>query len=197
MATLADKIADGSIQHVVILMLENRSFDEYFGTFPGANGFYTMSAAQATQTFMGPPLPGTETQYLPARLSSFTRALSWPAIAGCNHIWDGQHNSRANGAMNGWQQPFVKWLNNSAGCVGYYLQNDIPYHWSLAQNFVLCDAYHCSVLGRLSQTGCTCSAALASTRRFPPAPAPGRRRLIRPPSWVGSLPQPVGHDARI
>ena len=154
MATLADKIADGSIQHVVILMLENRSFDEYFGTFLGANGFYTMSAAQATQTFIGPspqdpsnPASGVETQYLPARLSSFTRALGWPALAGCNHIWDGQHTAWANGAMNGWQQQFVSGLNNSAGCVGFYLQNDIPYHWALAQNFVLCDAYHCSVLG--------------------------------------------------
>jgi hypothetical protein len=29
-----------AVQNVVILMLENRSFDEYFGTFPGANGFY-------------------------------------------------------------------------------------------------------------------------------------------------------------
>ena len=29
-----------AVERVVILMLENRSFDGYFGTFPGANGFY-------------------------------------------------------------------------------------------------------------------------------------------------------------
>ena len=33
--------ADGldKIEHVVIIMQENRTFDEYFGTFPGADGF--------------------------------------------------------------------------------------------------------------------------------------------------------------
>ncbi|HEV3456338.1 MAG TPA: alkaline phosphatase family protein, partial [Thermoanaerobaculia bacterium] len=31
----------GSIQHVVFLIKENRSFDNYFGTFPGANGLTT------------------------------------------------------------------------------------------------------------------------------------------------------------
>ena len=31
----------GKIQHVVVIMQENRSFDQYFGTYPGANGFPT------------------------------------------------------------------------------------------------------------------------------------------------------------
>ena len=38
---MPDGGADGGgypIQHVIIIMQENRSFDSYFGTFPGANG---------------------------------------------------------------------------------------------------------------------------------------------------------------
>ena len=31
----------GQIQHIVVLMLENRSFDHEYGTFPGANGIYS------------------------------------------------------------------------------------------------------------------------------------------------------------
>src|SRR5512143_3806993 len=31
--------SDGKIKHIVIVMQENRSFDQYFGTFPGADGF--------------------------------------------------------------------------------------------------------------------------------------------------------------
>jgi phospholipase C len=34
-----------SITHVVVLMMENRSFDEYFGTFPGVNNFFSSSSA--------------------------------------------------------------------------------------------------------------------------------------------------------
>jgi cytochrome o ubiquinol oxidase subunit IV len=44
------------IEHVVILMLENRSFDEYFGTFPGTNGFY--SSPKSTFANAWVPSPG-------------------------------------------------------------------------------------------------------------------------------------------
>jgi phospholipase C len=134
MTILGDKISDGSIKHVIILMQENRSFDEYFGTFPGANGFANVSAAQATAAWPG---------IIPTRLSSFT----WPLSGlGCDHNWDGQHDSWNSGAMNGWNS--TKAISqNPPACMGYYLQDDIPYHWWLAQNFVLCDNYFCSVMG--------------------------------------------------
>ena len=31
--------------------------------------------------------------------------------------------------------------------MGYYTQEDIPFQWALAENFTICDNYHCSVLG--------------------------------------------------
>jgi phospholipase C len=31
--------------------------------------------------------------------------------------------------------------------MGYYKRSDIPYHWALADNFTICDNYHCSVMG--------------------------------------------------
>ncbi len=55
MTTLFDKIQNGSIKHVVILMQENRSFDEYFGTFPGANGLGNISQSQAAAAWQGSP----------------------------------------------------------------------------------------------------------------------------------------------
>src|SRR5579872_1605747 len=42
--------AANPIQHVVVIMQENRSFDSYFGTYPGADG---LANAQATATAMG------------------------------------------------------------------------------------------------------------------------------------------------
>ena len=40
------RMARDRIKHVFVLYQENRSFDSYFGTFPGADGLYSRSAAQ-------------------------------------------------------------------------------------------------------------------------------------------------------
>jgi len=37
-------------------------------------------------------------------------------------------------------------LSQSGAVMGYYVADDIPYHWALAANFALCDQYFCSVL---------------------------------------------------
>ncbi len=42
-AALVDGIHN--IQHVVVIMQENRSFDQYFGTYPGANGIHSVIRA--------------------------------------------------------------------------------------------------------------------------------------------------------
>src|SRR5580698_10506545 len=36
------------VKYVFVLFQENRSFDSYFGTFPGANGLFSQPAAQTT-----------------------------------------------------------------------------------------------------------------------------------------------------
>ena len=36
---------------------------------------------------------------------------------------------------------------NGAMTMGYYRRQDLPFHWALADNFTLCDRYHCSILG--------------------------------------------------
>jgi phospholipase C len=123
------------IKHVVILVQENRSFDEYFGTFPGATGFSDPSP------LFGNPWPGS--QLYPFRMSTFT--ATGEQGPGCNHDWTAMHAAYTNGAMNGWNNG-----NNSQAVLGYYTADDIPYHWALAQTFALCDHYFCSVLGGTS-----------------------------------------------
>jgi phospholipase C len=133
----------GDIKHVVILVQENRSFDEYFGTFPGATGFSDPSP------LFGNPWPGSNVS--PFRLSTFTGAGE--AFSGCNHDWTPMHAAYANGQMNGWNPQSILTENapnpegdNPPGVVGYYTADDIPYHWALAQTFALCDHYFGSVL---------------------------------------------------
>jgi len=65
------------IKHVVILMQENRSFDEYFGTFPGAAGFQDPAGAFTDQYGNG---------ILPFRMSTFTS--SGLQRDGNGHDWD-------------------------------------------------------------------------------------------------------------
>ncbi len=128
----------GSIKHVVILMQENRSFDEYFGTFPGATGFYDTSAAAI---FNQPNYAGYPGGLRPFRMSSFTASgIQRPGHA---HDWNSMHTFWANGNMNGWASAT---FGPVSAHMAFYVADDIPYHWALASNFALCDHYFASAL---------------------------------------------------
>ncbi len=129
------------IEHVVVLMMENRSFDEYFGTFPGAAGFSDGSAS-IQQPWASQP-GGV---LYPWRLSTFTtNALVTPQLP---HDWVTNHVAinDVNGTAGPDNRGFFAASRGDPAAMGCYLADDIPYHWALAQNFALCDHYHCSVL---------------------------------------------------
>ena len=130
------------IQHVVIIMQENRSFDTYFGTFPGANGI--------------PVANGVPTVCVPD-----------PANGGCDRPFHdlrdltaggphGQVNASADiagGRMDGFvaqAEQARKGCRNAfnPGCagtgtpdvLGYVDGGEIPNYWTYAHDFVLQDA---------------------------------------------------------
>jgi phospholipase C len=123
------------IKHVVILVQENRSFDEYFGTFPGVAGFFDPPASFANQYGSG---------ILPFRMSTFSASGLESDI--CGHNWDTFH-SLYSGGQNVWAQSAGGVPANPPSVLGYYAADDIPFHWALASAFTLCDNYFCSVLG--------------------------------------------------
>jgi phospholipase C len=127
---------------VVILCLENRSFDEYFGTFPGAIGFYDPDAGDV---FSQPGLTSDGSDLQPFRMSSFSTSSQWSPPM--NHSWWPFVQEWNYGAMNGFstQAPAADSAVTlpdgtgyaSGACVmGYYAANDIAYRWSLAQSFL-------------------------------------------------------------
>jgi phospholipase C len=129
------------IEYVVVLMMENRSFDEYFGTFPGVAGFYDGSSSIAQPW---PSQPGGV--LYPWRMSTFTtNSLAAP---GLGHDWTSNHiainSDPATGVPD--NRGFYTSSGQDANAMGCYLADDIPYHWALAQNFALCDHYFCSAL---------------------------------------------------
>ena len=128
------------IQHVIVVMQENRSFDEYFGTYPGAEGI-PMSGGVPTACVPDPNTHGCQRPYV-------------------NHADDGGGGPHAaasaiqdvnGGAMDGFvaaAEAAQKGCVNATapGCapgpldeMGYHTQSDIPNYWSYAQNFVLQD----------------------------------------------------------
>lgn len=133
------------IEHVVILIQENRSFDHYFGTLPGVRGF---SDQAARRTFFQPgyPVPGFNGELLPFHLNTGGMAQCFPDIT---HKWVPQHESWDGGEMDGFVRAHLAFDGPEAGpaTMGYYERADIPFYFSLAEAFTICDSYCCSVLG--------------------------------------------------
>ncbi len=129
------------IQHVVVIMLENRSFDEYFGTYPGADGPSRKN--------------GVFTACLPdPRAGQCQRPYHDPANenGGGRHNWHAFHNDLNHGKMNGFvveaetadrgcgavQDPICKsW--GPVDVMGYKDGRELPNYWAYARNFVLQD----------------------------------------------------------
>ncbi|MFD3518410.1 phosphocholine-specific phospholipase C [Streptomyces sp. NPDC058657] len=127
------------IDHIVVLMQENRSFDHYFGTMKGVRGFgdprpvvpYGLKSVFHQRDGAKEVLP-----YHPQAAD-----LGMQFIAGLNHDWAGGHRAVNNGKYDQWIPA------KSAGTMAYLTREDIPFHYALADAFTVCDAYHCSFIG--------------------------------------------------
>ena len=140
------------VQHVVILMQENRSFDHYFGTLSGVRGFSDPHALRGVfgqsgyQPGRGPSLAG----YLePFRLYSDPPLRDGQTTNDISHTWPTQHQSWNDGAMDKFVATHVNVDGAAHGPVtmGYYTRADLPFYYALADAFTVCDAYFSSVLG--------------------------------------------------
>jgi phospholipase C len=129
------------IEHVVILMQENRSFDHYFGTLRGVRGFDDRDGL-----FRQPDPLNPDGYLLPFHLD--THRTNAQAIPSTSHAWDVQHNAWNHGAMDNWV-PAHRAADKANGpyTMGYYTRADIPFQYALADAFTVCDNYFCSVLG--------------------------------------------------
>ena len=133
------------VEHVVILMQENRSFDHYFGTLAGVRGYGDPQAIKLPNgnSVFQQPYPLTPDGYLtPWRLDP---AQSNPCNVVVDNGWASRHKAFNGGAMDG----FVGATSGTPNyfVMSYYLPQDLPWHTALANAFTVCDGYFCSVLG--------------------------------------------------
>ncbi len=127
------------IEHVVILMQENRSFDHYFGTLSGVRGF---GDKRDRKVFFQPTESGKTIHpwHLPQQ-----------CLPDISHEWGPQHHSYDGGKMNGFvrsREPSK--VNGKAVApetMGYFTKRDLPFYYALANAFTICDGYFCSVIG--------------------------------------------------
>ncbi|HEY5025282.1 MAG TPA: alkaline phosphatase family protein [Acidimicrobiales bacterium] len=135
----------GAVEHVVFLMQENRSFDHYFGTLGGVNGFDALPQSLFAQPWPG----GADPKLLPFHLD--TSDSNAECTYDLSHQWQAQHACWNGGAMDSFVSTHVS--NTYEGgdygtqTMGYYDSADIPFYYDLVKNFTVCDNYFCSVLG--------------------------------------------------
>jgi len=129
------------IQHIIIIMQENRSFDTYFGTYPGANGI-PMQNGTPTVCVNDPKTGQCVKPYHNAN----------DVNAGGPHSAASAVTDINGGAMNGFIQAFRGGQRacknpDTPGCslsqtpdvMGWHDAREIPNYWAYAQNFVLQD----------------------------------------------------------
>src|SRR5678815_5901675 len=135
-------------EHVVILMQENRSFDHCYGSLQGVRGFNdprAISLPDKNVVWMQTNKEG-ET-YLPFRLNIKDTKATW--IGSLPHGWTDQVDARNNGRYNKWldvKRSGTKGYENMPLTLGYYNRDDIPFYYSLADAFTICDQNFCSSL---------------------------------------------------
>ena len=137
-----------SIEHVVILMQENRSYDHYFGSYPKGRGFDDHpkgefgTFAQKDQFRRAASPAGV---LLPWHLDTAT--MDAACTADISHEWNAQHASWNNGAMDRFVESRLLPRVTGPLTMGYYTRADLPFYYALADSFTICDHYFCSVLG--------------------------------------------------
>ena len=137
------------IEHFVLLMMENRSFDHYYGTMSGVRGFRDAAATGTLEQRSDPKNPHSPFQR-PFRLDTTQGAsLDGECINDPTHNWGPQHQCWNGGRMDQWLKVHIanEGAANGPATMGYYEKDDIPVHRALAEAFTICDNYHCSVLG--------------------------------------------------
>ena len=148
-----------AIDHVVVLFLENRSFDHLFGTYPGADGIANYTGKQTDKGGVvyatlppalgrdGKPDPRfpTDLPNAPFAMLSFVQPLD----STNNPVHRFYHMQRQYGAgADG--VPMGRWVaeGTSGGVtMGYYDRAASPVQWRLADEFVLLDRYFQSIHG--------------------------------------------------
>ena len=119
--------------HLVIVMQENHSFDNYLGMLPvcgqpKADGF----------TFNGREAPVNWNPLKGERMYVYHQSGEIGAQNTGSQSWNDSHQQIDHGAMDGF-------ASTGPGSMGYYTEDDLPFYYSLAKTFTLANRWFSSV----------------------------------------------------
>lgn len=137
-----------SIKHLIFLVQENRSFDNYFGAMGGVNGFGGFNPSSPVWSQACSPSINPDGHLWPFHLD--TAKQDAECTYDLTHSWAPQHACWNGGAMDSFAATHTS--NQYEGMLGeltmgYYDSTDIPFYWDLARKFTICDGYFSSVMG--------------------------------------------------
>jgi acid phosphatase len=155
------------IETVVVIYAENRSFDNLYGTFPGANGLQNVSGEMARQldrdgtplkelppiwnglTAKGvlPPITQAQTEHLPNAPFAIDdpNGFDQPLTVTTNDLWHRfyQNQMQIDGGKN---DRFVAYADSGALVMGHYDGAKLPL-WDVARRYVLADNFFTGAFG--------------------------------------------------
>jgi phospholipase C len=116
------------IDHIVVVMMENRSFDHFLGWLPGAEG------RQSGLTFTNKAGRRRNTHHL-------------TEVQGCghpdpDHSYDGGRVQLNGGKCDGW----LRSGDNDEFAIGYYRAGDLPFYGNAAPHWTVCDHYFAAIM---------------------------------------------------
>jgi phospholipase C len=122
------------IQHIVVLMMENHSFDNLFGMLGRGDGF----------TLDCNGLPTATNPYGDGRIQKAFEMPTTCQLSGLpSQEWAASHQQYNNGALDG----FVQSMSGPVS-MGYWTGKSLPFTYALASVFPIGDRFFCSMLGQ-------------------------------------------------
>jgi phospholipase C len=131
------------IKHVIVIMQENRSFDHYFGTYPGADGLPRTASGEFSVCAPNPATGGCEKPFHDTRdLNAGGPHGQGDAVADVDGgKMDGfvrrAESAKVKGCKKNPNNPICSQRATNPDVMGYHDGSDIPNYWAYARNFVL------------------------------------------------------------
>jgi phospholipase C len=122
---------EGRIDHVIVVMMENRSFDHFLGGMKLLEGREDIDGVTAEMS--NPDAGGMPVSVYPNEIG---------CIDDPHHGWNSSHDQFNGGANDGFVRDY-----GGPGVMQYMARADLPITWALADNFAICDRWFCSVMG--------------------------------------------------
>jgi phospholipase C len=162
------------IQHIVVLMMENHSFDNLLGMLGRGDGFTLGPDGLPTATN---PYPNGQIQH------AFRMPTTCQLPARPSQEWLASHNAYDDGRLDGFVRTPISSTNPEivgGVAMGYWTGDDLPFTYSLARTFPIGDRWFCSVLGQTypnrryliagTSAGMTDDGGVSETNLAEPAP---------------------------